>query len=377
MRQQGANIHTHVLEQASDWFIHFHEGVATREDQGRFNEWLRRSPEHVQAYLQMTVLWEDAEVLQQRPNLDIEAAIARAVTTSNVQPLPGAGSSAAVVPSSGTSYVRGVGRRVALAASVILAVGSALIGWHAFHANPTYATGIGEQRSVQLDDGSTIELNSRSRVKVRYTEGRRNVNLIAGQAIFRVAKDAQRPFVVTTGATQVRAVGTQFDVNRKHSGTVVTVIEGRVAVLGGPVNDVGGITSSSSAASRPSVQPSANGQRTEVLLRAGEQMIVTATAASVPALANLDAATAWKQRRLVFKDTPLRDVVEEFNRYNKRQLLIQDAQLDGFHISGVFPSTDSNRIVELLRHRFDVSVRVEGNNVRISRSVDEQRNAAR
>ncbi len=82
----------------------------------------------------------------------------------------------------------------------------------------TYATGIGEQRSIVLADGSTVDLNSRSKIRIRFSSERRGVELIEGQALFKVAKDHARPFVVDSDGTRVRAVGTQFDVYRKRRG---------------------------------------------------------------------------------------------------------------------------------------------------------------
>ena len=93
---------------------------------------------------------------------------------------------------------------------------------------------MGEQRSIQFEDGSTVDLNSRSKIRVKYSKQERDVELIEGQALFHVAHDTSRPFIVAVGATRVRAVGTQFDVYKKSNGTVVTVVEGRVAVYSAP-----------------------------------------------------------------------------------------------------------------------------------------------
>src|SRR5258708_14766281 len=95
---------------------------------------------------------------------------------------------------------------------------------------PVYITALGEQRSIQFADGSTVELNSRSKISVKYSQQESDVDLLEGQAVFHVAHDVSRPFIVAVGATRVRAVGTQFDVYKKSNGTVVTVVEGRVAV---------------------------------------------------------------------------------------------------------------------------------------------------
>jgi hypothetical protein len=100
-----------------------------------------------------------------------------------------------------------------------------------FEFQNVYATGIGEQRTVTLSDGSTVELNSQSRLRVAFHPHERDVELLEGQALFHVAHDRTRPFLVQSEGAKVRAVGTQFDVYRKSDGTVITVVEGRVAVM--------------------------------------------------------------------------------------------------------------------------------------------------
>ena len=102
--------------------------------------------------------------------------------------------------------------------------------WWGLSKPTTYSTAIGEQRSFTLADGSTIELSPRSRVRVRLSDRERDIQLLDGQAFFTVTKDVNRPFVVAVDQARVRAVGTQFDVNKRRSGTTVTVLEGRVAV---------------------------------------------------------------------------------------------------------------------------------------------------
>src|SRR5262249_53251968 len=116
------------------------------------------------------------------------------------------------------------------ASFVIVCLAAAAAYWWA--GNPVYSTDIGEQRTIALKDGSRVELNARSKIKVLYSKERRSIELIEGQALFSVAKDPTRPFVVSSGNARVRAVGTQFDLYRKPVGTVVTVVEGRVAVRG-------------------------------------------------------------------------------------------------------------------------------------------------
>ena len=398
-----------IVEEASDWFIEFSEGTIDAAGRQQFDAWLRRSPEHVQAYLKIAMLWEETPLLGKTRVLASDELVARVLAEGNIVPLakpqrgpePSATPSAAIPTLKSPSTVgnsrptepgRGSTQRVfAIAASflVVIAAGS----W--FYAQRgTYSTATGEQRSVRLEDGSTVDLNSQSKVRVRFSEHRRSVELLEGQALFRVAKDGARPFVVATDNTYVRAVGTQFDVYRKSSGTVVTVIEGRVAVLPEVANfaNAGGdsvaprasgetpnpqtptptrkhaVTSQRTSPSVPDEIPTAlMAQHGEILLAAGEQVTVAPKSVSPPHEADLSLATAWTQRKIAFKATPLSDVVEEFNRYNTRQLVIVDPDLKTTKISGVFSSTDPDSLLRFLRELPNISVQTTGSEILIAR----------
>jgi ferric-dicitrate binding protein FerR (iron transport regulator) len=105
----------------------------------------------------------------------------------------------------------------------------------------------------------------------------------------------------------------------------------------------------------------------EILLEAGEQLTVTPISVEAPQPVDIAVATAWTEKRLVFESTPLRDVVEEFNRYNRQQLVIRDPELYDFHVTGIFPSTDSSRMVEFLRQRFGVTMNRSRDEIEIYR----------
>lgn len=357
-----------LIDEALTWFIGFNENTVDAAGRDEFNAWLRRSPEHVRVYLQISALWEDADIFKRRPDLDIDALMVRAEKERNVFPLelrPRADTDSAQSPARVPSPAPLQNAEIraskpsllrrpafALAAAVVLLSVGALTIWGSLYRG-TYATGIGEQRSIALEDGSSLDLNSRSRVRVHFTERERSIELLEGQALFRVAKVPGRPFRVRAGQTVVRAVGTAFDVYKKNTGTVVTVVEGRVAIT----RDGSG--------NRPKMSLDST------YLSAGEQLIV-ATAATAydrakPKLADVSKATAWTQKTLVFEFTPLQEVVEEFNRYNSQQLVIRDPELYDFHVSGVFPSTDSSRMIEFLRQRFGVQVNPSAGEVEISK----------
>jgi transmembrane sensor len=267
--------------------------------------------------------------------------------------------------------------RFLIAASVAIAMlGASAVYWLEFQRG-VYSTDIGEQRSIRLDDGSTVELNARSKIRVALQEHQRDVELIDGQALFRVAKDHSRPFIVHTGDTNVLAVGTQFDVYKHHDGTTVTVVEGRVAVFSanpptaGQAPDLtipatsqvlqgkapasnrhtlpvkGGATGPGSAeiAGLPDIEGVA-ASKDEVFLSAGEQLTVSHASVEKAAHADVAAATAWIQKQIVFNSTPLSQVVDEFNRYNTRQLVITDARISDTRISGEFSSTNPDSLLK-------------------------------
>jgi transmembrane sensor len=347
-------MNSQIHQEAAEWLIDLRVDEADATTRERFAAWLRISPEHVGAYLKLVSFWEDAGLYDSARKLDIESLIALACADANVIALevaPRADSTSTDAPiSSPLSFTGKIRHRLAVAA--ILTTLAVLAGtWFALDHRPSYATGVGEQRTVTLRDGSNVELNAVSRIRVRFSDRERAVELLAGQALFRVAKNKNRPFVVTSGDTRVRAVGTQFDVNRKRSQTIVTVIEGRVALL--PRNgETPGAPSSVSAL--------------PVEIAAGEQVTVTARAIPQPRRANIVTATAWTQQQLIFESMSLPEVAEEFNRFNTRQLAIEGSALAEFHVSGTFAALDPAslpRFVGFLREQPGLHVVESGDRI--------------
>jgi len=357
MSDMSGKISAEVLTEASSWFIDFNEGDVDAAARTRFTQWLRKSPEHVSAYIQIAAAWEDAPLLQQEPRFDREALYALAAAEGSVTPLRAALPAAQATASPAPTARRFTAPRwQAIAACLVLACGIGV--WFQWQRPPVYQTHIGEQRSIVLKDGSTLSLNARSRVRVAFSRGERRIDLLEGQALFDVAKDPSRPFLVHSGTTVIRAVGTQFDVNRTHGGTVVTVLEGRIAVSNALApTGAGGV-----------LQP---GDKTVVppmvrLIGAGERITVARSRASVQKLADPSVATAWTQRKLIFDGAPLSEVVEEFNRYNQQQIVLTSDELARVRISASFSSVDSRRLVQFLQERFDASVDASATDLRIS-----------
>jgi transmembrane sensor len=222
-RTAFAKLNAQIYSEASEWFVNCRSGTLDDDKRRKFDAWLRQSPQHLSAYLELAAIWDEGPTLDANGRWDPETLIADALADqSNVTTL-------ITPPTVRAPATISHARWAAVIAFV--AIGLAAFVWVFLFREPIYVTQVGEQRSITLSDGSTIELNSRSKVRVRYSEHERALELLEGQALFRVAHDTSRPFIVTSDGTRVRAVGTQFDVNRKREGTVVTVVEGRVSVL--------------------------------------------------------------------------------------------------------------------------------------------------
>jgi transmembrane sensor len=326
------------------------EREATPADHRAFGEWVARSPERVEAYLQAAQLtlalrlpgadWPDTPVdeliraAKAAPNQISSLATARrhdGRETADPQPV------------CARAFTLRMCTRVATVAAVALAV---LVASLWIYLSPQRVnTSVGEQRSVILADGSLVTLNTSSSIEVHMAKRHRLVKLLAGEALFQVAHDASRPFDVTTGDTIVRAVGTQFDVDRRAASTTVTVVEGRVAVL-----------------------TAANGNQTpaeaRLPLEAGEQLTLIPRTARRLVRTDVSTAIAWTQRKLIFEHRLLGEVADEFNRYNRQIIEIQSAELRNQEITGVFEANDPDSFLTFLS-------RLPG--VTIERSADHSR----
>lgn len=371
--RKAQRLSAEIVQEATTWFVEFNDGEVDQPDREAFVSWLRRSPEHIRAYLQVTAHWEDAgaRTTASVPSIDELVEIARESTHENVIPIKGVRrddeakrvASANESPISASPTHRP--RRYSLAASLAIAmIGVSGLLWLA-HERGIYSTDIGEQRSIKLGDNSTVELNAHSKMRVTLREHERDVDLIEGQALFRVAKDQARPFIVHSGDTNVLAVGTEFDVNKHLSGTTVTVVEGRVAVFSSLQSSGSGpLLPGQSPGDKPSTKapgsprpattarsdtPQKNDESTargEVFLAAGDQLTMSGMSITTASNADVGAATAWTQKQIVFNSTPLSDVVDEFNRYNRRQLLITDPKIANTKISGQFSSSNPDSLLK-------------------------------
>ena len=295
---------------AEDWLARLLSPDCSANEHRAFEDWLAASPRNALDYVEVERIHRLAGALKSDP----------ALRNPGHRPAPHAPA----------GHRRRAWRpTLAWAATLLLALGGGLwlfIGLRQA-ASIQYATKIGEQRRVDLPDGSGLFLDANTQVLVAYGHSQRHVELLSGRLQANVAHDANRPFVVTSGVGTVRALGTVFQVERQNGSTVVSLLKGRVVV------DTRGDQSSHALELRPLQQLTYN--------PAGEF--------GAPASIDLSAAESWLYGRLTFKEERLADLVAEFNRYSQDQLILSETVLGDIRISGVFNAYDQAGLLATLR----------------------------
>lgn len=302
-----------LQQQAAAWFARLHADNVTEREREQWQDWLARDPRHRQAYAQFEALWSSLGDF--------------APTTEIAQRTRAAGANA---PRFGSTPLRWMAAAVAFAGLL----GGALLWRTPAEPELLYATAIGEQRSLQLEDGTRVDLDTNSQLRVQYNHRERKISLDRGRAFFRVAHQ-QRPLRVVTGANSVRAVGTQFEVYRQTGMVDVALFEGRVELLAAVAGEKPGLTL---ATLDPGQKARINGQQisfsTEPVMAGG-----------VP---------DWTSRRLVFDDTPLDEALAELNRYSHHPITLQTPALGRHRISGVFRNDTAEGFIEALHEVYGI-----------------------
>jgi transmembrane sensor len=305
-----SNTSESVTDDAARWYARVRASDCTTRDREEFEAWLHASPDHLCAYAHAgeTVRRLD-ELLEIDPQL---LALAEEASAPR------------------TNLRRGWKVPAALAASLILALVAVRFGSVGEPSLPAeiFATSVHEQRDIALADRSRVHLDVDSEIAVNMTEGTREITLTRGRAMFDVAKDRERPFVVTAGGTRTTALGTRFQVERNAERVVVVLTEGSVSVA--PANK------------DPDGQPAAWRER----LVPNEKLSIEAgMAAPVKTTVDTYIATSWSRGRLVFRGTPLAEAIDEVNRYSTRKVRLADPSLALLPVGGNFIAGDSELIL--------------------------------
>lgn len=381
--------------EAVEWWTTFRDGAPSRTDRRRFADWLSESPAHVREYLEVAALWEEMGRLKALEQVDLEALLERAQATDNVvsletasaAPLAIAAATDAAAPGSAQS-ARAGGQRRRGKAKLLLFAGTACVvaavvalsGWWgrtlvAPAEEGIVATAIGEQRSLALDDGSVIDLNTQTAIRLHLDAGERRVDLLKGEALFEIARQRGRRFVVKAGLTEVHVLGTKFNMHRQDDRTAtVTVLEGRVLVKHADgagfaeptLTNVPSLPPEAAPASVASVAIAK--ERASIELTEGQQAHIDMVESTIEQTStNPRNVVAWMDRRMIFEDASLAEVVAEFNRYNTRRLRVDDPALSRLRLNGVFQPHDPESLLQYLRRAEGVRVVERGAERRIVR----------
>jgi len=318
----------HIAAEAAEWAVRLQSETSV-EMRGEFVDWLRESPLHVAEMLRFA---ETAAALGDFTRWDEHiSSLLPEAADDNVVPL--SLYSTRPHPSSPSSTpVRKLLRHTALlAASIgVVAVGALFVS--RYLGDIVITTQQAERREITLADGSVVNIAPDSSLRIHLTSTERAVALDRGEALFHVAKDKHRPFVVTSDRTQVRAVGTAFSVERQRDGIVITVAEGVVAVT--PKNSAENAVGAASSV---------------ISLRANEQLSVsTSGVTSRPHTIDGHAEFAWAESQLIFENNSVAEVVRRFNSRNRLQIRILDPSLASRPVSGVFNASDPQSFVSFL-----------------------------
>lgn len=303
---------TTVRDDAARWFVRLQEPAVSADEQQRFDAWLNEHPQHRDEFQLLQGLWTAADLL---PAPRLKALVE---TPPSRQRRP---------------FVR-----YAVAASVLaVALGLGLFSGlnHLAGYSAEFATALGERKHVALPDGSVIDMNSRSRLQVRYESGRRLIELSEGEAMFSVEHDTSRPFVVEAGSGKVTVTGTRFDVRRDVTQTRVAVEQGTVKVQGhnAPDNEFISLTAGLGT------HIDAHGQ-------------VAAAYAVNPA-----ELTAWRGGKLVFNNASLSEVAAEVSRYREKPLTVANPAVANLRLTSVFKSDNTEALLKALPSILPVAVR--------------------
>lgn len=320
---------------AAEWVETLKSG--DRSDHLAFLEWLRESKLHLEHYLETEALDRQIQELDSRRGPDVDALLARiAPNVTSMQRGP-----------TGTIRAQRPWYRswqMAAALSILFMGALAAGSWRYFRHSPNeVVTATGEQRNVTLPDGSRMFVNALSRLRIEYSTRERRIKLSSGEAVFQVARDAARPFTVTTPSASVRALGTEFNVYQRTDETaLVSVIEGSVRVTAWLAETAGSAIASDHSAEN---------------LGAGEEAQVTVKGVVRRPHPDVTKTMGWREGRLYFDDTPLEEMVYEFNRYGgPTHLKLEGEGFERYRFGGVFNVSDPEMLVRILERQKGLGV---------------------
>ena len=330
-----------IESMAATWMARLGRDDFSADERSEFELWLSASDRHKDAYDRLQAMWGDLSALDALSDIGVATL---KENTQNVFTFPR--------------------RKFMQIAATVAAASVGGVAYLAFNGHfgvqrqaETIATKIGEQRGIKLVDGSTIELNTNSKVVINIDRGVRRITLLQGEAHFDVAKDAKRPFVVSVHNKIVRAIGTAFTVRLRSADLVeVTVEEGRVQL--GAQTLLGNIN----PAQPEDIAPLAE-------LSAGQNAVFQERVETIAQLpqSEVKRKLSWRQGLLAYAGDPLSDVVADISRYTAMEIEIADPAIEEIPIGGYFRLGEVDALLDALEGTFGLHVeRIDENHVRLS-----------
>lgn len=304
-----------LRDQAIAWLLQVREAPADANLQQAFADWLAADTAHRLAYEQAQAQWAWMERFKdQRFRARDEALRYRPSARHPVQ---------------GRLAVCGA------AAAILLGVGLALFSPQGWYGMPHhYSVGKGQKQTIALSDGSSLEMNTDTELRVRFNRHERRVELLRGEAFFNVIHDTERPFVVHAANVSIRDIGTAFDVYRQAEQVSIAVQEGVVEV---------------------------EGRQQRQQLNAGQQMAIGNDNRFIPlAQADVASATAWRQGLLVFRGRRLAEVLAEIARYHDVQIRLPDQKLAELKVNGSFRTEQLDNMLNAVANLLPLNVKRVG-----------------
>jgi transmembrane sensor len=344
MEKDARGLMTDGLEaEASETFVQRLQGEWTPESQTALEQRLQNDTAYANAYRRVQESWVSLDTHAQSPRLMAlrSEALDFARRTHGRRWLKS------------SPYTRARWRLAAsIAISAVLALASA---WQflPFGFRPgEYRTAIGQQRILELQDDSRVALDAASRLRVRFTDETRLVELEQGQAQFSVAKDLNRPFKVRAGGQTIVALGTVFTVEYVGGNVHVAMLEGKVAIL----------LPAARLQELPQLRPVETQAATvapirtqSIELSAGQEIRIPRSGqATLSRQADLEAATAWREGKVIFRTESLGEAVRRLNRYSHIQIEVDDPKLAARNISGVFETGDTKAFLTAIQRIYPV-----------------------
>jgi transmembrane sensor len=343
MKEHDEGLAQSVSDQAAEWFIRLRDRDLTMADRRKFVRWLKQAPSHIAEFMRLCQLYGRVKRAKV-PTLPPEELGSNVIAFMQRESVP-------VEEPQRPRLFASRKFMVAAAACCLALIG--VISKVALTSN-TIETRLSELRTVQLADGSRVDVGPNTLLRVDFRDELRRVDLQRGEALFEVSKDPARPFIVDAGGLLARAVGTRFAVDRREDSIRVTVAEGKVAVVQG----------GQGAMLEHDVD-----MRLAIALEKDERVQIPVDAPAIQLRKEkVDSVSelAWARGQLILQQETVAEAVREFNRRNRLQLVLEAPDVAGLHLCCIFDVGDPETFAKMVvAAGDDVELVREGDTLRI------------